>query len=193
MANFYNFPLSGSAYREAGFSLVEVMVVTAIIGILVVTGISWGQNYTANNRVRSAAESLQTALATARNEAIKRNRIVTLVLDGTAQEWRVEAINRRPPPGPATETEVIRRGSYLDTREITVTPTNLTITFDAFGRPDAARNFVFESQNRVCQALPGGNIRCLRVALNAGGQATTCDPVLLYANDPRGCRPLELL
>jgi type IV fimbrial biogenesis protein FimT len=189
MANFYNLSCTRNAHRETGFSLVEVMVVTAIIGILVVTGISWGQNYTANNRVRSAAESLQTALATARNEAIKRNRIVTLILDGAAQEWRIETINRRP----ALETEVIRRGSYLDTREITVTPTNLTITFDAFGRPGAARNFVIESQNRACQTVPGGDIRCLRVALTAGGQATTCDPVLLYANDPRGCRPLELL
>jgi type IV fimbrial biogenesis protein FimT len=186
MANFHNFSRVRDAHREAGFSLIEVMVVTVVIGILVVTGISWGQNYTANNQVRAATESFQAALGLARSEAIQRNRPVNFVSDATTQEWQIVTVAGVYP------AEEIRRGSYLDTRNI-VGPSTLTVTFDAFGRAAmlggaAIPAFDFGSTKGACQ--PGGEIRCLRVVLAAGGQATTCDRALSFAVDRiKGCKP----
>jgi type IV fimbrial biogenesis protein FimT len=53
-----------------------MVVVVAILGILVGLGASNYGVWIANSRIRTAAETLASGLSTARNEAIKRNRLV---------------------------------------------------------------------------------------------------------------------
>jgi type IV fimbrial biogenesis protein FimT len=190
MSAFNSFPLAPIQRRQTGFSLIEMMVVVVIVVILLVTGVSWGQNYTANNRVRSATETFRAALGVARAEAIQRNRPVNLVLAGAQSEWLVQTVETVL-PNPAPVTTTIRRGSYLDTRDIDG-PDNITVVFDAFGRATmlggaAIPLFNFGSTKGTCQS-GGGQIRCLRVELTASGQATMCDRQFLYVTDPRGCR-----
>jgi prepilin-type N-terminal cleavage/methylation domain-containing protein len=59
-----------------GFTLIEMVVVVAIVGILVGLGASNYSAWITNSRIRTAAETLASGLNTARNEAIKRNRLV---------------------------------------------------------------------------------------------------------------------
>jgi type IV fimbrial biogenesis protein FimT len=177
-----------AGWKSNGFSLIEVMIVIAIIAALVAFTVPMGQAYIANNRVRSATESFRSVLSIARAEATKRNRPVNLRMDLAASQWRVETIENVL--GLGTITTVIRSGDYAETGTVTGPyQADLTIVFDAFGRATGAGpNFDFGSTVGTCQS-GGGEIRCLRVILAAAGQATLCDTGLVYANDPRGCRP----
>ncbi len=177
---------------SSGFSLIEVMIVVAIMAVLMLSVIQWGPEYVMNNRIRSATESFRAGLAIARNEAGKLNRPVSLVLDAGAQEWRVEASETIV--GTGTVTTVYRKGSYADTGNVTgPLSSGLVLTFDGFGRlsssvPASGPAYDFGSAISTCQAS-GGKARCLRVVLPVGGQATVCDPALSYALDPKGCKP----
>lgn len=58
--------------RSSGFSLIELMVVVAIAAILIAVAAPSFQSLILKNRVQSVASDFQSALATARSEAIKR-------------------------------------------------------------------------------------------------------------------------
>lgn len=61
-----------------GFTLVEMMVVIAILGILLTVVIPSFKSTLHNQRVKSASFELFTSLTLARSEAIKRNTDVTI-------------------------------------------------------------------------------------------------------------------
>ena len=64
--------------RSKGFTLIELMVVVAIAAILVTLAAPSFVRLFADQRAKSAATNLYTALNVARSEAIKQNASVTL-------------------------------------------------------------------------------------------------------------------
>jgi len=59
--------------RHAGFSLIELMVTVAIVGLLMALGIQSFNTMMASTRTRATADSILSGLKLARAEAIKRN------------------------------------------------------------------------------------------------------------------------
>jgi type IV fimbrial biogenesis protein FimT len=76
-------------HSRAGFTLVELLVVLAILAILATIGLPSFQRLVADYRVASQANSVQGLLQFARTEAIKRTNGVIVCSDGTTLFVRV--------------------------------------------------------------------------------------------------------
>lgn len=101
--------------RAAGFTLIELMVVVAILGILTALAAPSLSEVIASQRVSAAATDLHLALLKARAEAIKRNTAVTLspVGGSWAAGWSI--IDPESPSGPALDTRSATVGVSVTT------------------------------------------------------------------------------
>lgn len=74
---------------SAGFSLIELLTVAAIIGILAVVSFPAIGQYVRNYRIRGAAEQVAGAIQTARSRAIVKdvNNGVDVIVQNTSQYW----------------------------------------------------------------------------------------------------------
>jgi len=63
---------------HSGFTLVELMIVLALVAILATIGVPSFTSFIVNNRLTAQANELVSALNLARSEAIKRNSRVTV-------------------------------------------------------------------------------------------------------------------
>ena len=69
-----------------GFSLVELIIGVAILGVLLAIAMPAFSNWLRNAKVRTAAESVQNGLQLARAEAVRRNTTVRFQLVDTTNE-----------------------------------------------------------------------------------------------------------
>lgn len=88
--------------RQTGVTLVEVVVVIAIIGILSGMAVPSFLEFTRNQRIRAAASDLHVSLMRARSEALKRNVSVTIVPTSTSN-WGLGWLIADPDGGDALE------------------------------------------------------------------------------------------
>lgn len=72
--------------RQRGFTVVEILLVIAIIGVLLAIAAPSFVSYTSNVKVKSASFDLYAALIFARSEAIKRRQIVTVA--PVSSDWK---------------------------------------------------------------------------------------------------------
>ncbi len=147
--------------RQArGFSLLELMVVVAILGILMAVAVPAFTEWIAGQRVRDSAADLHTSLMRAKSEAVSRGLPITVarVDDSWAKGWTIANpefvgtfIEEHGPVSNAT-ISVIRNGAPLSSvtfsnngrlsgTAITIrleaagTKTTRCITVDIAGRP----------------------------------------------------------
>ena len=145
--------------KRSGFTLVELLVVIAVLAIVATVGIPNFGPTVANSRATAAANDLLGALQLARSEAVRLNEPVLITPTGGnwAAGW---TITRAGTP--------IRQRDALTRVNIAGGPA--TITFGSAGNANPAGAFTIE-------ATGGGNPqRCLRVT--AAGSA---------AVEPGGC------
>lgn len=79
--------------KQIGFTLIEMVVVVAILGIILGIAAPWMQSYILNQRVRNASFDLTSDLLLARAEATKRNADVLMTATGGSWQngWTISA------------------------------------------------------------------------------------------------------
>jgi type IV fimbrial biogenesis protein FimT len=122
-----------------GFSLVELMISLALMGIIMAIALPSYTAWIDSSKINAAADSFQSGLQLARSEALKRNTQVKLTL-GTNSDWTVGCVNVSTASATAIDCPAIihsRKTSEGSTSSITVAPTPsgaTTVTYDGFGK-----------------------------------------------------------
>lgn len=192
-----------------GFSLVELLITLAIVGVLLALGVPSFTVAIANSRIKTTAEAIQNGLQLARAEAVKRNAPIRFqltsdmssgcVLSTTASNWFVsyddpaglcdraffdESLSADLNPAPRI---IQRRSEAEGSRATVVLAGQAVITFNGLGRvTDAATNPVVIAVSPTAAVGNCASQRCLNVTVSAGGQIRMCDP-LLANPDPQSC------
>ena len=195
--------LAPSAKR--GFTLIELVIAVAVLGILVALGLPAFQDWIHNTQIRTAAESILSGLQAARAEAVKRNGWVQFVLTnpatpGLATGWQVSLVS--PPPGgcpllavdpvsglPVADPVLKRRSGEEGsaTTSIAIFPANLaTVTFDPLGRVNYDCGDSIKQINVASAVMSGAAIRPLEIRIAENGGIRLCAP---WAGDPRDLNP----
>ncbi len=200
-----------------GFTLIELAISVAIIGILMALGAPSFMTWLRNVQIRNAAESLQNGLQLARTEALRRNEKVTfwpvaltdsrLMDDSCARSdsgtsW---VVSRDDPSSHCSVTEsdtvsprAIQKHAAGDgNRNVVVAAFDSggaaasCVTFNGFGRVDTKCSDAAASNPimrfTIASSQTDANTRNLEVRLSSGGVIRMCDPTVTSSSDPRHC------
>jgi type IV fimbrial biogenesis protein FimT len=142
--------------RQSGFNLIELMVVVTIAAIMLGIGVPSFRQFTATQRVKSAAFDFAAALLQARSEAVKRNTTVSVK---TTSDW-------------ANGWTVDVGGTTLATQEatsnVTITPSPATTTVDYQGTGRIASTLKFQFGGSNTDA-----VRCVTISVSGVPNTTT--------------------
>ena len=204
-----------SARPARGVTLIELMVTLSIVVVALLIGMPQVGVISANNRVRTLAESCVAGLQQARTEAIQRGRAVTFqqgsgldptqtpfaltaTSDATGGDWAVvdsqgAALIR------ASSGAEGSAGAAVSVSSSTASLFRGQIRFDSFGQALGASadgsfaalastvllTFAPSSSTVDCTA-PAGGYRCQRITVSPFGQIRLCDPAAV-TGDTRAC------
>lgn len=160
---------------QDGFTLVEMVITVALLAVLVTVAVPSFRDYTLQNRVKTGAQELFTALLYARSEAIKRNDDVYIFPNGGASDWQDGwVITTDPGKGygdcQTDQTDCIRIQQPL--AGIAVTTGADSVTYDGTGRAAATASFA------VCDTGASATVRRRQVAIDLTGR-----PAIDYDGD----------
>jgi type IV fimbrial biogenesis protein FimT len=201
-----------SRVRQAGVSLIEMMIAIVILALLLALGLPNMAVWLNNSRLRTTGETVLSGLQLARTEAIKRNQVVRfqLVSDLTSgcalstqgTSW---VVSLEDPSGAChtapsdTVAPMVVQAKAGDEGGGSVQLQALgaaTAHFNGLGRitsPSGAANMtridIANPVGGVCQHVDAdnGTMRCLRINISTGGEVKMCDPAVADATDPRRC------
>lgn len=176
---------------QGGLSLIEILVVVAIVAILAATGIPSFNEWIQNTQIRTAAESIASGLQSARAEAIRRSTPVefTLTGNGGAGEtgWRFDERNNVNPDIPLQKASA---GEGSRNATLVTTPGDArTVTFSSLGRVinNADGTPTLNQVNVDNAQLDTATSRDLQIGISVGGSIRMCDPAVNETTDPRKC------
>lgn len=139
--------------RQQGFTLIELMVVVAVLAVLAALAGPGMGTLIASQRVRSAASDLHLAMVRTRTEAIKRNKPVTLGPLGGNWSTGWSVIDPENPGGPPLYTGSVPAGVSIATpiAQVVYGPSG-RVTAGLAGTPD---------DKFVVTAASSGTTRCV--------------------------------
>lgn len=194
--------------RQRGFSMIEMAITMAVLGLLLAAVVPTGASWIRNMRLRATAEATLNGLQRARMEAIRRNTSVsfwmvstpssgaldnTCTLSSSAASW---VVSQDSPAGacgvtPSTTTTprmVISRSSAegngqsitVTARQIDQTTAAQVVTFNGLGR---VLTTAIDGSNPISvinfsPAASDTDSRALRIVLSSSGMIVLCDPAL---------------
>ena len=145
---------------QRGFTLIELSLTIAVIGLLAMAALPTFASYLANAQLREVANVVMANAMWTRTEAIKLNTTATLTVSGHALQ--VSTVDK-------SGQKVLRSIPLSDN----VNVTNLVASFDSSGRltPFGTElSLSLTSTKFVCSA----DIRCPSVRFDAGGSVSLC-------------------
>ena len=197
--------------HQRGFNLIEAAVVVSVLGIIIAAGLPSMADWIRSTHVRNIAETTQAGLQKARQEAMKRNRVVTFWLvsppttarpDNTcglaadSAAWVVSLENPSGACGADPSATVAPRiveayGPGNGAEGITVAAVDAgggaatSVSFNGFGQ----RTGNGLTQIDIAHAS-STDVRPLRIQVSTSGGIRMCDPVVTAASptDPRACQ-----
>lgn len=193
------------AALQRGFTLIEIAITLAVVGIVIALGAPSFSNWIQNTQIRNAGESVLTGIKLARAEALKRNSPVLFQLMtstdascGLSVAGPSWVVSRTSAVGLCNATDetvtppnLIRKMSATDgATNVVYAATQSSIGFDALGRvtPVPAGDVViFVTNPTGGDCFPSGEMRCQTLVVTAAGQARMCDPAVSTVGDPRNC------
>ena len=174
--------------RQAGFTLIELMIVLVIVAIGLVIALPSYSTWMANSRVRNAAESILNGIQLARAEAVMRNARVQFVAAANS-DWTVGCSVVTATCPAVIQSRAASEGSAGVTVAESNSGTANTVFFNGFGSSVTTAGAAgplrvdFDIDSSVIGAADS---RELRVSVFRSGSVRMCDPSLGGA-DPRRC------
>jgi len=198
---------------QYGFTLIELMVSLAVLGVLVALGAPSFAEWIQNQQIRAATDATLNGLQVARGQAVALNKNVSFQfmadLSSTCQpapigaggaltsvSWVVSvgdpsnACDKKigdTPSGPVIQS---RSGAEVTPNALVTTlpASATTVTFTPLGgttnNPDGSP--AIQSMTLTNAVLSGSGSRPLRIVINPGGSMRMCDPSAV-APDTRAC------
>lgn len=176
-----DFPISRiDARRICGFTIIELMIALAVLGVLLIIAVPSFSNTLKRHRLIGATEALQQSLVYAKSEALNRSQAVTLTVkrssitdwcfgisvSSAACDCTIDDITNVASCKVDDSLKVVRSSSY---RGVTSSPVaDDSVTFSPARGETTAKQIDFEASNS------GG--LAMRVIVTGLGMVRLCSP-----------------
>ena len=176
--------------KTQGFSLIELMIAVAILGIMSSMAIPSFNEWVADTKTRTMAEVFQNNIRLAQTEALRRGRQVQFFLTSATpalgagestngKNWGIQSMSLT---NTDTEDEFIQGGSMAASNPyITVSASSAVIQFNSIGRVSNV------SQPITIQLTNSKGDRKMNITVTLAGGVRMCDPDKSRASYADGC------